>query len=115
MLDWRSFDRIYIHPGRTDMRKAINGLTVLIEQEMKLDVFQKSAFLFCGISRRNLKVIFWNKNGFCLLQKKLDRDKYAWPKTEAEALELSHADLDLLLQGFDISARHKELKFSSVS
>ena len=115
MLDWHSFDRIYIRPGRTDMRKAINGLVVMVEQEMKLDVFARSVFLFCGISKRNLKIVFWDKNGFCLVQKKLDKDKYAWPKTEAEVQELTHADLVLLLQGLDISARHRELKFSSVS
>jgi len=115
MLDWRSFDRIYIRPGRTDMRKAINGLLIQAEQEMRLKVFEKSVFLFCGMTKRNLKVLFWDKNGFCLLQKKLDKDKFAWPKDEAQALELSHADLDLLLQGFDISARHKEFKYSSIS
>lgn len=96
------------------MRKAIHGLLQLIEQEMQLDVFQRSAFLFCGVTKRNLKVIFWDKNGFCMLQKKLEKDKYAWPKTEAEVLELTHEDLALLLQGFDLSARHKELKFFSV-
>lgn len=114
MLDWRSFDRIYIRPGRTDMRKAIAGLLILIEQEMKLDVFERSVFLFCGRTKRNLKALFWDKNGFCLLQKKLEKDKYAWPKDASQALELTHDDLDLLLQGFDITARHKELKFLSV-
>lgn len=114
MLDWRSFDRIYIRPGRTDMRKAISGLLMLVEQEMKLNPFQKSAFLFCGMTRRNLKVLFWERNGFCLLQKKLEKDRYAWPKTESEVLELTHDDLDLLLQGFDLTARHRELKFFSV-
>lgn len=115
MLDWRSFDRVYIRPGRTDMRKAINGLVGLIDRDMKLKVFEKSVFLFCGLSKRNLKVIFWDKNGFCLLQKKLDKHKYAWPKSEVQAQEITHADLDLLLQGLDISARHTVLKFSSLS
>lgn len=114
-FDWRYFERIYIRPGRTDMRKAINGLVAIVEQEMQLDVFSKCVFLFCGMSKRNLKVIFWDKNGFCMLQKKLDRERYAWPKTEVEAQQLTHVDLDLLLQGFDISARHKELNFFSVS
>mgnify|MGYP001595626752 CR=1 FL=1 len=115
MLNWQDFDRIYIRPGYTDMRKAISGLCIMAEQQMKLNVFEKNIFLFCGKTRRNLKVLFWDKNGFCLLQKKLEQDKYVWPKTEAEALELTHADLNLLMQGLDIWARHKELFFSSVS
>ena len=97
------------------MRKAINGLVMIIEEEMQQNVFERSVFLFCGRSKRNLKIIFWEKNGFWLFQKKLDQDKFAWPKDEAEALELTHEDLKLLLQGFDIKARHKELKFISVS
>jgi transposase len=115
MIDWRAFDRVYIRPGRTDMRKAINGLLAMIHTEMELKVFERSVFLFCGLTKRNLKVIFWDKNGFCLLQKKLEKHKYAWPKSEAQAQEITHADLDLLLQGLDISARHTTLFFSSIS
>lgn len=114
MLDWRSFDRIFIRPGRTDMRKAISGLTILVEQEMHLNAFEKNIFLFCGISKRNLKALFWDKNGFCLLQKKLEQDRYVWPKNELQVQQLTHDDLDLLLQGFDIAARHKDLTFLSV-
>jgi transposase len=80
---------------------------------MKLNVFERSVFLFCGISKRNLKVLFWEKNGFCLLQKKLEKDRYAWPMNEQQAQQLTHADLDLLLQGLDISARHKERIYSA--
>jgi transposase len=112
-LKWRSFERIYIRPGRTDMRKAIHGLLILAEEEMQLNVFERSVFLFCGISKRNLKVLFWEKNGFCLLQKKLEKDRYAWPMNEQQAQQLTHADLDLLLQGLDISARHKERIYSA--
>lgn len=50
------------------MRKAINGLIILVEQEMQLNPFEKNIFLFCGISKRNLKVLFWDRNGFCLWQ-----------------------------------------------
>ena len=61
--------RIFIKPGRTDMRKQINGLSSIVENEFKQDPISGSLFLFCGRDRKNLKIIYWDKNGFCLWQK----------------------------------------------
>jgi len=114
-LDWKSFSGIYIRPGYTDMRKAINGLALLVQDEMQFNVFEHNVFLFCGRRKRSLKVLYWDGNGFCLWQKRLEKDRYVWPKTEQQAQQLTTEDLDLLLQGLDFTARHKELKYFSVS
>jgi len=58
--------RIFLRPGFIDMRKAINGLSLMTEMEMGMDPFSGSLFLFCGKSRRILKAIYWDRNGFCL-------------------------------------------------
>ena len=115
MLNWRKFTAIYIRPGYTDMRKAINGLTEIVEAEMKLNLFDSNIFIFCGKRKRSLKILFWDRNGFCLIQKRLEQDRYAWPKNQQQAQQLTHNDLDLLLQGIDFTRRHKNLTFLSVS
>lgn len=115
MLNWQTFSAIYIRPGYTDMRKAINGLAIIAEEQMKLNIFDSNVFLFCGRGKRSLKVLYWDSNGFCLWQKRLEKDKYAWPRTETEAQQLTIEDLNLLLNGLDFTARHKDLKYLSIS
>ena len=72
ILDFSRY-RFFVRPGVTDLRKAINGLTVLVQNEMKNDPFSKSLFLFCNRQRKLLKIVYWDVNGFCLWQKRLEK------------------------------------------
>ena len=49
------------------MRKSIDGLAALVQQQFQLDLFASSAFLFCGRRRDRMKVLLWEDNGFLLL------------------------------------------------
>jgi transposase len=80
--------RIFLRPGATDLRKAANGLTILVQKEMKYDPFSKGLFLFCNRQKKLLKVVYWDKNGFCLWQKRLEKQKFPWPKSEEHAREI---------------------------
>ena len=113
LIDLKEF-RFFIRPGVTDLRKAINGLTVLVQNEMKNDPFSKSLFLFCNRQRKILKIVYWDKNGFCLWQKRLEKYKFPWPATNEEAVEVSYDELSMLLSGIDFFKSHKELSFSRV-
>ena len=77
---------IFVRPGSTDMRSQINGLSVLAEYEMKLDPGSGNLFMFCSKNRKNLKCIYWDKNGFCMFQKKLEKDKFPWPKVSVKSI-----------------------------
>jgi transposase len=107
--------KLYIRPGYTDLRKATNGLTALIQKEMKQDPLSGSAYLFCNRDRRLLKVIWWDKTGFWLCQKRLEKDKFPWPETTAAVEELSAEELRMLLTGIDFWKAHKPLFYSKVS
>lgn len=106
---------IFIRPGVTDMRKAINGLTLIVQDEMAADPFSKSLFLFCNRQRKILKAIYWDRNGFCLWQKKLEKHRFPWPDNEQAADKLSEQQLTWLLEGIDFWKAHTELKYSKVS
>jgi len=69
--DTSDADRIYIACGYTDMRKAINGLAALVEQNFKLSPYENSLFLFCGRRRDRIKALYWEGDGFLLLYKRL--------------------------------------------
>lgn len=113
IINWPDI-RIFIKPGPTDMRKQINGLTILIEEELKKDPFSGYLYMFCNRNRRRLKIIYWDKNGFCMWLKRLEQDKFPWPKNGDEAREITKEQLVMLLEGIDFFHAHKRLNFSSV-
>ena len=106
--------KIYVRPGATDLRKGAGGLLAVIENEMKLDALTDSVFLFCNKSHKLLKLIFWDKTGFWLAQKRLERSTCPWPNTETAAWEITNDQLSMLLCGIDFWRAHEEIKFSSV-
>lgn len=106
--------QFYLKPGTTDLRKAINGLTLLIQNQMHLSPFSKCLFLFCNRTRKNLKVIYWDNNGFCMWQKKIEKQRFPWPSTNEEAREITYEQLNMLLSGIDFFKAHKKLTFSRV-
>ena len=69
-IDLDSVD-IYVKPGTTDMRKQINGLSVLVRQELNLNPFSGALFVFCNRRRHLLKVLYWDRTGFALWMNQL--------------------------------------------
>ena len=102
MLKNLSADHIYIVCGHTDMRKSIDGLAAIIQQQFKLDLFTNSAFLFCGRRRDRLKVLLWEEYGFLLLYKRLENGKFTWPRNEQEVRDLTHEQYIWLMQGLSV-------------
>jgi transposase len=107
--------RIFIRPGHTDLRKAVNGLTGIIEQQMIGEVFSGNVYLFCNREKKLLKALWWDRNGFWLSQKRLQKDRFPWPSTNEEVQELNAEELTLLLKGIDFFKAHKELQYKKVS
>ena len=105
---------IYIKPGVTDMRKQINGLAGMVVSEMKKDVFNDGLFIFCSRNRRQLKMLYWDRNGFCLWCKRLEQDKFPWPKDNRTAISLTHEKLKMVLDGIDFFHAHQRLNYSHV-
>ena len=77
-------DRVFIICGKTDMRKAINGLAEIVQNQYNLNPYESAAFLFCGRKADRMKCLYWDGNGFLLLYKRLENGQYQWPKTAHE-------------------------------
>ena len=80
--DFTGADQVYIACGYTDLRKGIDGLARLVQQQFELDPFTNTLFLFCG------KGLYWEKDGFILLYKRLEQGAYQWPRSESEVMLL---------------------------
>jgi transposase len=115
MINELSKARIFIRPGYTDLRKAVNGLSVIVEQQMAGEPFSGNVYLFCNRGRRLLKAVWWDRNGFWLCQKRLEQEKFPWPQTEEEAREISSEELTMLLSGIDFFRAHTTLYYKNVS
>jgi len=63
--------RIFIRPGYTDLRKAVNGLSAMAEQQMAGEPFSGNIYLFCNRGRKLLKALWWDRNGFWLSHRTL--------------------------------------------
>ena len=117
MRSMSSFKNIYLCRIPVDMRKQIQGLSILVEAEMELDVFEQSLFVFCNKKKSHLKILYWDMTGFALWLKVLDKDRFKWPvHLEGESIELTNKELRWLLKGFDLSKMkpHKKLDYKKV-
>ncbi len=103
---------IYLHRDSVDFRKSINGLSLLVEQEMGLDLYAQAMFVFCNKGRDKLKILYWDKTGFALWYKRLEKQKFKWPKQGDNTINLSAQQLDWLLTGFDVVG-HQTLHYKS--
>ncbi|MFA7190579.1 MAG: IS66 family insertion sequence element accessory protein TnpB [Sphaerochaetaceae bacterium] len=97
---------LYIRPGATDMRKGSPSLSIIIQRQMRLDPFGKSAFFFCGSGRRTLKAVLWDGNGWLEVIKRLEcSETFKWPSTREESMMITPEQLKGLLDGNDVWRR----------
>jgi transposase len=113
-----TLEQVYLYREPIDFRKAIDGLSVLVEQELGLNPFASALYVNTRRQHNKIKALYWHRNGFCLWQKRLEADKFAWPRDEQEATRvISLQEFGWLLEGFDLwrNKPHKTLYFASVS
>ena len=102
LSDFTEADRIYIACGYTDLRRGIDGLACIVQQQFSLDPFSNTLFLFCGRCRDRIKALYWEGNGFVLLYKRLENGVFQWPRNEVEARELTPQQYRWLMEGLQV-------------
>lgn len=110
-MRWGRWRRVYLALGATDMRKASNSLSVLVHERLGFDIFRGDLFVFSNRRMNLIKVLYWDKNGFCLWQKRLEEQRFMWPQNVEEVLEIKPRQLEWLLAGLDIRHAHKRLHY----
>ena len=108
---------VYLHRAPVDLRKAINGLSIIVDNAMGVSVFDAGLFVFCNKNRDKLKILYWDKTGFCLWHKRLEKDKFIWPRKHSDdVIAWNSEQLNWLLRGFDVSKfnAHNTLKYKAI-
>lgn len=108
--------KIYLHLAAVDFRLNINGLAALVEQSLGLNPFAPTLYVFSNRRRNRVKILGWDRNGFWLLLKRLEEDRFVWPD-EATATALSVEQLHWLLEGIDVGVvrRHPQRAYARAS
>jgi len=114
MIPISSSARIWIATGYTDMRKGMQGLSLLVQESLGRDPFAGDVFVFRGRSGSLIKALWHDGIGLSLYAKRLDRGRFAWPVTVGGVVALTAAQqpnltLAALSLGFyTILARHSD-------
>jgi transposase len=98
--------KVYLHREAVDFRMGINGLSILVEQALGLNPFAAAVYVFCNRRRDRIKILAWDRNGFWLMLKKLEADRFIWPDVAAVPT-LSIEQLHWLLDGVDLALIRK--------
>jgi transposase len=106
--------KVFLALGTTDMRKSINGLSVIASEHMQMDIFSGHLFVFCNRNRTILKILYWDKNGFCLWHKRLEKDRFKWPESQKDVVNIDSRELSWLIAGLNIQQAHKPLNYSMI-
>jgi len=104
--------KVWLILGKTDMRKAINGLSGIVANRLSLNPMSGHYFVFAGKTRSTIKVLYWDRNGYSLWYKRLEADRFRWPRTSDEARAISGEQLQWLLCGLDWDDAHPVRNYS---
>ena len=89
--------------GYTDMRKSIDGLCAIVEDQLHMDPRRSALYLFCGKRCDRVKALLWENDGFVLLYKRMEvKGRFRWPRSSQEVRQLTWQQFDWLMSGLEI-------------
>ena len=107
MLNLPPSVKVYVATDITDMRKSIDSLSVLVQEVLQKDPFSGYLFVFCNKRGDKIKILYWDRNGFCLWYKRLERGIFRLPKVQAKVFMIMPNELSLLLEGIDLTDKNR--------
>lgn len=115
VLNLPSGVRVYVANEATDMRKSFDGLSAIVQHRFHRDPFEGDVFAFFNRRRDRVKILFWDRNGFWIAMKRLERGTFdSWrPSTGgATHVEVEPAQLMMLLEGIDVKSAKFRRQFA---
>ena len=101
MLSFPSAVQIYLCKEPTDMRRSFDSLAMMVQCVIQQDPLSGYVFVFRNKRGDKIKILYWNKNGFCLWYKRLERERFKFPDVCNDCVEITTEQLNWLLDGLD--------------
>ena len=99
MMDLKTGTRIWIAAGFTDLRRGFQGLSTLVETVLEQQPYSGHVFVFRGKRGDLIKLLWFDGDGLCLFQKRLERGRFIWPQAASGTVSLTRTQLSMLLEG----------------
>ena len=115
MLSFSTRQRYFLFRAATDMRKGFAGLSGLVRRHLDEQLTSGDVFIFLNRRRDRVKLLVWDRDGFVVWYKVLERGTFELPKTENDTLELSWTDLQLLLEGIEIKSVKRRKRYKKAA
>ena len=114
MLTWPPTVRIFVSTQPTDMRRSFDGLAMMTRENMGQDPLSGHLFVFFNRRGDRVKIMFWDRSGFCIWYKRLEQGVFRLPQSIVNMPnpEVEIADLSLILEGIDLSSARRRKRFS---
>lgn len=108
---------IYLCDCPVDMRCGFDGLASIVRNTLGLDPLSGGLFLFLGRRRDRVKILFWDRDGYALYSKRLEKGRFPRPlvtrrENEAPVCTLAAYEMTLLLEGIDLAGAKKRARFA---
>lgn len=98
--------QIYLCVSATDMRRGFDGLAQIVRDQLGGDPLSGHLFVFRNKRGDRLKVLYWDRDGFALWMKRLERGVFRFPRVHGDCVSVTAAELAMILEGIDlVSAR----------
>ncbi len=94
---------IFVATAPVDLRKAFDGLAILVRNSLGHDPLNGSLYIFGNRRRDRIKILFWEPGGYWLCMRRLEQGTFRWPKPDAVCARYSREELTLLLGGIDLA------------
>jgi transposase len=104
--------RVFVHERPVDMRRSFTGLTALVKHVLQEDPLSGSLFVFINRRGNYLKALYWDRTGYCLWAKRLERGSFVRRHAGATKRLMSYVELKLMLEGIELSAVRRRKRFA---
>lgn len=115
MLSWPPTVRIFLCADATDMRRGFDSLASLVESSLALDPLSGHLFVFRSRRGDRIKILYWDKDGYALWYKRLEKGSFRFPSASATpgtaGVEVKAADLMMILDGVDLGSVRRQRRY----
>lgn len=103
--------RVYLYTAPCDMRRGFDSLKMLAEHVVGVDPLAGHLFVFCSRRADRLKILYWDRDGWALWAKRLERGTYAFPFEPSGRQQITAGELSVLLEGIDLERAKRRKRY----
>ncbi|HEX9803598.1 MAG TPA: IS66 family insertion sequence element accessory protein TnpB [Gammaproteobacteria bacterium] len=103
--------RIFVASVPVDLRRSFDGLAALVQEVIGEDPFSGHLFVFRNRLGHRVKILFWDRTGFCLWYKRLEQGVFRFPAEAARSWEIEASELMLLLEGIELAGSRRQRRY----